>query len=510
MNTETPSAAPTESIASDTSQAFPPPTALILLASEQLWPNVESVEYWKDSLQHIFIYHTEDERRSVLPAQRLGHFCQARCPHVQVDYADGDGKPESVVAKIEGWLVQYPQYQWVINATGGTKLMFLGAASLIGRPHVSVIYRELNGSWYHLTNHNGYLETLPLDIPPQVTDRIPLETLLQTLWWDEGTVIDLRHPKPLDIVRLTQLLIQHEGKWREAFTACGVPPEKEDNNSGHLFERYVAAILLAIGVPPQNIARNVRKEGKQSQQKNDPKKGGQHLHEIDIVVNHQSRIYVLDCKLQGEGNGGGRGAQLMQQIRNLSDTVRQLGGVGAVGVLLRPNRTFFDEERTYAEGIGLRVLDRSKLSTFFEELARILGIPTVPAVLQNAQQLWQNPVFAERVFPGSPRTHQIARSSSESGIVGLENYLCEWSRTLGQNWAVCQLWDNYFLLRYDQRKGQGNIHQIARHLPQNIGCINSESEQLWTSGTGDTGYWLFQANPEDVRRFFKPYVGRDL
>ncbi|MCX8139249.1 MAG: hypothetical protein N3E46_06160, partial [Gemmataceae bacterium] len=312
MNTETPSAAPTESIASDTSQAFPPPTALILLASEQLWPNVESVEYWKDSLQHIFIYHTEDERRSVLPAQRLGHFCQARCPHVQVDYADGDGKPESVVAKIEGWLVQYPQYQWVINATGGTKLMFLGAASLIGRPHVSVIYRELNGSWYHLTNHNGYLETLPLDIPPQVTDRIPLETLLQTLWWDEGTVIDLRHPKPLDIVRLTQLLIQHEGKWREAFTACGVPLGSGDKG-GILFERYVAGALLALGVPHENIACNVIKRTC----------AGQVLHEIDIVVNHQSRIYVLDCKLQGEGNGGGRGAQLMQQIRNLSDTVRQ-------------------------------------------------------------------------------------------------------------------------------------------------------------------------------------------
>jgi hypothetical protein len=497
MSAETPPAAPAESSASDTSQAIPPPTALILLASEQLWPNVESVEYWKDSLQHIFIYHTENEVLSVLPAQRLEKFCQARCPHVQVDYADGDGKPESVVAKIEAWLEQYPQHQWIINATGGTKLMFLGAASLIGRPQVSIIYRELKGPWYHLTNHNDYLETLLLNIPPHVTDLIPLETLLRTLWWDEGTEIELRPPEPLDIVRLTQLLIQHQGKWQDAFRACGVPLEAGDKD-GILFERYVAGALLALGIPRQNIACNVIKRTC----------AGQVLHEIDIVVNYRSRIFVLDCKLQGEGNDGGRGTQLMQQIRNLSDTVRRLGGVGAIGVLLRPNRTFFDEERTYAEGRGLCVLDRSKLSTFFEELARILGIPSVPAVLQNAQNLWQNPVIAERVFPGSQRTYQMARSSSESSIVVLDNFLREWSDTLGQNWAVCHLWGNYYFLRYDQRSGQRNIHQIARSIQQNIPGITSR--ELWESGTKATGYWLFQATLADVNRFFNQYVGRDL
>jgi hypothetical protein len=123
----------------------------------------------------------------------------------------------------------------------------------------------------------------------------------------------------------------------------------------------------------------------------------------------------------------------MQQIRNLSDTVRQLGDVGAIGVLLRPNRRFIDEERIYAEGLGLRVLDRSKLNTFFEELARILDISRLKTDLRQAQCLWQNPVIAERVFPGSQRTYQMARSSLESGIVVLDNFLREWSKTLGQN-----------------------------------------------------------------------------
>lgn len=44
MNAETLSSAPEELTVDDTPQAFPPPTALVLLASEQLWPNVESIE----------------------------------------------------------------------------------------------------------------------------------------------------------------------------------------------------------------------------------------------------------------------------------------------------------------------------------------------------------------------------------------------------------------------------------------------------------------------------------
>jgi hypothetical protein len=67
-----------------------------------------------------------------------------------------------------------------------------------------------------------------------------------------------------------------------------------------------------------------------------------------------------------------------------------------------------------------------------------------------------------------------------------------------------------FSSTFYQRKGQGNIHQIAPQLRQNIGCIDSEPKEPWTSGTGDTGYWRFQANPDAVRQFFRQYVGRDL
>lgn len=389
--------------------------------------------------------------------------------------------------------------------------MFLGAASLIGQPHVSVIYRELHGPCYYLANHNGYLETLSLNIPPQVTDRIPLDTLLRTLWWDEGREIELSPPQPLDITQITQALIEHRGDWLNAFKACGVPLNAGDKG-GFLFERYVAGALLALGLPPQNVACNVKKRTH----------AGQYLHEIDIVVNHRSRIYVLDCKLripksETEQTGKKRNPESMQQIRNLSDTVRQLGGVGAVGVLLRPNLTISGDIRAYAEDIGLRILDWHSLGRFFKELARILEIRSAPPELLEVQRMWQNPLYARRVFPPNRRPDwmiQSVLSSTKSNdqsavsIVDLENLLREQSKILGQNWIICRLWGNYYYLRYDQREGQSDIHQIAERIQQNMRCVSSH--EPWTSETGNTGYWQFQASPEDVKQFFGQYVGWNL
>jgi hypothetical protein len=506
MNTTVLSSTTAESSSCDTPQAFPPPTALILLASEQLWPNLHSIEYWKGSLKHIFIYHTHDERFSVRPAQRLLRFCRIRCPHVEVICADGDGKPESVVTHIETWQEQYPQHRWVINATGGTKLMFLGAASLIGRPNVAVIYRELEGYWYHVTTHNGYLQTLSLDIPLDTTDSIPVADLLDVLWGDEESQVQSQPPQPLDVRGLTQALIHHQGDWRTAFGACGVPLASGDS-AGRLFEQYVAAALLALGVPPHNVVCNSTIMSR----------AGQALQEIDIVVNYRSRVYVLDCKLHSEDSQGSRAVPLMQQIRDLSDTIRRLGGVGAVGVLIRPNWTFSDEERTFAQDRGLHVLDRRTLGSFFDELARIFRITPLPPALHEAQNLWQNPVIQECIFPGNNRTALMARSVVQVGnrspqaldsIVDLENLMREWSETLGQNWSACHLWNSYYILRYDQRDGQKDIRQLVDWIQRYMRCETSNNP--WKSKSGNTGYWQFEAAPGEVNRFFRQYVGRNL
>ncbi len=505
MDTPVMSPAHAISMSCDLEHSLPAPTALILLASEQLWPNLHSIEYWRGSLQSIFIYHTDDERRSVIPAQRLLRFCELRCPHVQTFCDDGDGKPESVVAQIEIWQERHPHHQWVINATGGTKLMFLGAASLIGRPQVAVIYRELNGSWYHLTDHNGFLQTFPLDIPLDTTDSIPVTDILDVLWADEESQIQSLPPPSLDVQALTQALIRHRGDWIAAFKSCGVSLAPGDS-AGRLFERYIAAVLLALGLHPHNVACNAIKMSRK----------GQALQEIDIVVNYRSRLYVLDCKLHSDDNQTTRQVPLMQQIRDLSDTIRRLGG-GAIGVMLRPNWTFSDDEQTFALDRGLHVLDRSTLGNFFQALADIFEIDPLPPVLQTTQSLWQNPVLQECIFPGNKRMASIARLMVQSGnqlhltpngIVDLENLLREWSETLTQNWSICHLWKNDYLLRYDQRQGSGSIHQLVAWIQKTLPC--EEPGRAWSSKTGSTGYWRFRATPEAVSKFFGQYVGQNL
>ena len=46
---------------------------MILLASEQLWPNIHGLLHWHEcetGLTDLFIYHISDEQRSRQPAQR--------------------------------------------------------------------------------------------------------------------------------------------------------------------------------------------------------------------------------------------------------------------------------------------------------------------------------------------------------------------------------------------------------------------------------------------------------
>ena len=71
------------------------PTALVLLASEQLWPNIHSIEHWAKGLRRVLIYHTPDQFKSAEPARKLAWFCKER-HKLDATLAEGDGNPEAV------------------------------------------------------------------------------------------------------------------------------------------------------------------------------------------------------------------------------------------------------------------------------------------------------------------------------------------------------------------------------------------------------------------------------
>ena len=80
---------------------------------------------------------------------------------------------------------------------------------------------------------------------------------------------------------------------------------------------------------------------------------GQVLHEIDIVANHRGRILIFDCKLRAEEEEGDVVEPITSQIRQFAHTQRQLGGLGARGILIRPNRWIEQELSDMAQAIAL-------------------------------------------------------------------------------------------------------------------------------------------------------------
>src|SRR5581483_12448160 len=157
-----------------------PRTTLVLLASEQLWPNLHSIEHWTPELRRVLLYHTPD-RRSAEPAQRLVRFCRERCGWDEERDKDrvlpnkGPATAEGVIERFNAWRKEFSDGPWVVNATGGTKLMFDGAASFRGRDGVLVVYRELSpGSpWFKLGHEQDGTPTAShIEISADETDSI--------------------------------------------------------------------------------------------------------------------------------------------------------------------------------------------------------------------------------------------------------------------------------------------------------------------------------------------------
>lgn len=99
-------------------------TGLIILASEQLWPNIYSIVHELESLQVLCVYCTDDDSRSIKPAQRLEQLCQESFPKLQVDLKIPPPGikgiyPQEVRQQIHDWQAAYSVERWLLNATGG-------------------------------------------------------------------------------------------------------------------------------------------------------------------------------------------------------------------------------------------------------------------------------------------------------------------------------------------------------------------------------------------------------
>lgn len=107
-------------------------SALVVLASEQLWPNIHSLVHWHKRLPRLTdlcVYDTNDERRSKHPALQLKRLCKELYEgsvDVHLPPEPAGIEPVDVTAQLRHWKKTLPGRSWVINATGGLKLMFAG------------------------------------------------------------------------------------------------------------------------------------------------------------------------------------------------------------------------------------------------------------------------------------------------------------------------------------------------------------------------------------------------
>lgn len=418
-------------------------TGMIMLASEQIWPNLLGLLHFHQQfgLEALRIYHS-DAAVSKGPALRLAQWCRETFPHWDVQLSTQNGvQPEDVAAQLCRWLeAGGDDWNWIINATGGIKLMSFGLsdfvqvepvdAATINR--VRLVYLELTaGKWYELCRGStGAIQSSSFAVSSNLADALPLTNLLQL---QQGGEWSPQLPQAVPVLKLVEQGIPINWNWREMFVKTGLSTTDSTGQQlghGFLFEQFVAGSLLAIGLG--NVAINV--------------KLGE-LAENDVVCQHHGRIYFLDCKLTtseqaaAKAGGGVSGGQaLITEINDVAQRLRKMGGLAATGVLLRPNRDCTSIQHEFAQDSRVEIWDRTRMRCFFSELGRLFGIEEnlwPDEIKQSHALLCQQVENCAPVFSSS-RPIVAGRSNAED-FFNLDGLLHQLAKEEGH-----ARWEGYF------------------------------------------------------------------
>lgn len=484
--------------------SIPSPTAMVVLASEQLWPNIHGLVHWGDKLQHLCTYYTANEKLSGQPACQLESLCKVLLPGVKVHrpVSPLGMEPGDVSKQIRKWLDMLPGQTWLLNASGGTKLMTAGVLAVVGDRSCWVVYRGLAGDWFELQqNEDGSgIRANRMDVPETITDQIRVADLVRVYWENSTCRVESgTKPEHVPVLELTRAWIASRGRWADAFTRCGLPQARSQN----LFEQFVAAVVSDLGV--RNLTCNAVRVSSQS---------GQHLQEIDLVANYLGRLLIIDCKLASADNGyRDRNVEpITAQIRQAAQTRRELGGLGARYLLLRPSTPFQEAERELAEASGLTVMDQTDCRSLFSGLRHFLGVPgDLPESLRRAEDElaqaaewpWTNPLRPAR----QDVDDVVAANGGRRAVVDLDAYM----RAHGQSWVAFRLGSEveFQLTRPEGMRDSRALERLIESRFREFGQIHSFAH----SHNGNT-YWfriaLMRGAFDRLVGHLEPFVGRSL
>lgn len=467
-----------------------------LLASEQLMPNLECALALakQDRLATVHIYFTDNERKSAIPARQIAILLkkvadQPGWPQFKIHLSDTPGGLD--VQNVHQWLHklmnQHPDDMWVLNATGGLKLMSAAFMSLAGHPAIQhVFYREIGAGWRHLRHTPAGLcsEDAEAQLPglneaSQWLDEFDLAELMEAQFGAENIKFRTQSdPIPLDSEAITNCLkdnpsIRISTAFEQANQMDLVPHTDRD---GLLYE-YLLVDLLRIW----NLSHLIH-----SLELTFPMTGTA-SQEIDVILMHRGKILLLDLKLRDENDH--RAAMPYDQIRTAANTVSTLGGLNASIFMLRPNWIPSDERRSYAQSNRVRLLDPVALPRLFELIRYELKLDKehyeLTGGMRNLQAYYQSCAEVGHL-PATATTSAMSRVHGSS-IISLDSELKRSMELRDANWVAAKIRAklHIFLFEYD------GSNDTASPL---LKLLRSEKEQNskelhWVckpSGTGQT------------------------
>jgi len=350
-------------------------SGLVILASRQILPAVESIIHMqtKKRLREVLILHTNDFEQSVRPAKTLEALCKTisvDCHTVPVDMHD---RLVAELAKLDS--------SWIINATGGTKLMAFRIYDRAKAKALPIVYREIQEGWYCILWDEGKAVVSPWPVPGDLHDKLSLPTWIALAMMvdpEKLQATDIKESEMVEPAAIQSALNHYGWNWIEALRAVDRGHNKAGGH-GTAFERYIAQTLRS---QTRQVALNV----KLKHSENDTV-----LLESDVVCKAGNRIYLFDCKLDNSAQTSP--VAVVQQIEQAHTRVRSLGGLASRCVLLRPtwHNEVVDLFRDYAARLNVELWAYQDMANLFEKISKLFGSDANGTLAEAQRTLDQAP-----------------------------------------------------------------------------------------------------------------------
>jgi hypothetical protein len=292
----------------------------IVYVSQQIFPIVQGIAWaQQNGFSRVVLLCTPNSgERSEKPAKRIKKLCMDLQTkgiwnkfHVD-DPTQTDFTPQAVTETIETLIHQTPG-EWVINTTGGLKLMSFGSANFAGK--LEIQYAELSQGWYRIGKGVGTaLRADPWKEAPQptITDKIPIKTLAEAQFPSDEYRIEIKDFLEPDADNISEILkdIAIDGNWERGFKKYNIPRSAT-------LEHFFGLLFYKLGAA--NVSLNLKvipkiKQGKQPM-------------EADVVANINGRLRFMEVKFDRP--------ELPTLLKKLA-SLKELSGIGGSIGLFTP------------------------------------------------------------------------------------------------------------------------------------------------------------------------------